>query len=196
MSTSHKIAWPVGSYNTTSSDCLSRPRNDSFFLFLPNSGWPHHPLTGVSVFPPAVAGDTLTPSRSPYWPGVPVTLLLWVLTAESSKLAPFSETRLTGADRTATANTDGYETLTLFVKEGTIVWWGLWSRAFPLYQAKAVHDLSHILSWFLLFVYPDLLSPSQALLSEHTFRRITCLSPKSLSQAVISWWSKLRKLHN
>lgn len=112
-STSHKTAWLVGSYNTTSSDCLSRPRNDSFFLFLPNSGWPHHPLTGVSVFPPAVAGDTLAPSRSPYWPGVPVTLLLWVLTAESSKLVPFYETRLTGADRAATANTDGYETPSL-----------------------------------------------------------------------------------
>lgn len=95
-------------------------------------------------FPPAVAGDSLAPSRSPYWPGVPVTLLLWVLTAESSKLVPFYETRLTGADRAATANTDGYETLTLFVKEGTIVWWRLWSRAFPLYQAKAVQDSSHI----------------------------------------------------
>lgn len=90
MTISHKMAWPLGSYNTTSSGCLSRLRNDSFFSLLPNSGWPYPPFIGFSVFPPAVAGSTLDPSRPPT--GLVYSLLLWTVAAESSKLASFSET--------------------------------------------------------------------------------------------------------
>lgn len=54
MYRSHRMSWLVGSDNTISPGCLFRPRNDSFFSLLPNSGWPHHALIGFSVLPSTI----------------------------------------------------------------------------------------------------------------------------------------------
>lgn len=100
MSTSPSVAWLVGSCNTTSSGRLSRwPALVKLWVASPS------PLR-ILCFSTSFCRRYAT-SKSPYWPGVPIALLPWALTAESSKLAPFSETELMAADRAATASDDG-----------------------------------------------------------------------------------------
>ena len=131
MSASHKTSWLWAFI--ISLLLPSGPRNDSFFLLLPKSGWPHQPLIGVSVFSPAVSGDSPVPSRPPYWPEVPIALLLWVLTAESSKPASFSETCLMELTEQPQPVLMVMKCWPSFVKEGTILRWGLWPRDHSLW---------------------------------------------------------------
>ena len=168
VSASHKTSWL---WALISFLLPSRPRNDSFFLLLPNSGWPHHPLIGVSVFSPAVSGDSAAPSRSPYWPEVPIALLLWVLTAESSKPASFSETCLMELTEPPQPVLMVMKCWPSFVKGGTNLLQGLWPRDHSLWirprlrMAWVPCSLGSSLSWFAL---------SFTFLKEHTFRKITC----------------------
>ena len=99
-----------------------------------------------------------------------------------------------GVDRAATASADGYEMLTLFRqgRDNSSVGF-MTQRPLPVNQAKAVHDLSPIFAWFYLLLYPDLLSPSLFLKSIPAEKSHVL---KSLYQAVISWWPKLRKQCN